>query len=797
MRVSGHTSLDNLQGLPLTCRAKLSQFWVESVEEYLGLTSAVPQTLLGQAMGVGPEVVDACKRSGFALLSAGSAEPLTRPTRGGTLGCLLDPVELELFEVEGKFGARRDRPLRGFTGPLPSEVRLLDCLPLAKNQGERGTCVAFASVALREFLADSRPSLSEQFLYWACKELDGSPAPGTYIHTAMSALATYGTCRAQTWPYQLNQIAENESQGPPPSGAVEEARGYRMLDTRTVEPSLLEHYKHVLAGDHGIPGMPVVQATLVFESWYMSPETHRTGKITMPLPGERPLPVGHAWCVVGYVDDRSVPGGGYFIVRNSWGEQWACESPEAAGHALVPYAYVERYAVEAFTGPVGAADQVGTESHDELARYVRRLAQPMRDLEKRLLPVGTTALMNELAPGEVMEDTPTNRKSFIDGDCTWSRKTRSKVWFPAEGEASADFEDQVARAAASEQQFLAAIDENMATSKGQPFPEVNPPPLYALLPWEPHIREVSVCADLTTDLADALRAQSGVPEGVDWPGSWRTRFMEASSLRVYAVRGLWAEIDVVAGFVSAMKMVRDASPSFQSPDARTVERVRGVYDGWASRHRRKRPRFVFMTLGSPFGWHGELQGMAGGNYWVVCSSPGDDGKWQVMTPPRFADRLSLSNFLDRLKPETRQQRISAIKACVDDLLDSHYEGNVHLELIRKRTGYRRSVIREAMAAMRERGGYRVYRTTEGTLAVDRETGKRGVKVRLSPRFQQVVRNTAASVLTAAVTVTLSKVFQRLSLGTSIIVGICVGTAQVYALSIVSKHIAGRLKGPEE
>jgi C1A family cysteine protease len=53
---------------------------------------------------------------------------------------------------------------------------------------------------------------------------------------------------------------------------------------------------------------------------------------------------------VGYVDDDAVPGGGYFIVRNSWGDYWAADSPEAPGHALIPYAYVEQFSLEAFTG---------------------------------------------------------------------------------------------------------------------------------------------------------------------------------------------------------------------------------------------------------------------------------------------------------------------------------------------------------------------------------------------------------------------------------------------------------------
>ncbi len=56
---------------------------------------------------------------------------------------------------------------------------------------------------------------------------------------------------------------------------------------------------------------------------------------------------GHALCLAGYVDDPSYQGGGYFIARNSWSDtEWAPESPEMSGYALIPYAYVAAYGRE-------------------------------------------------------------------------------------------------------------------------------------------------------------------------------------------------------------------------------------------------------------------------------------------------------------------------------------------------------------------------------------------------------------------------------------------------------------------
>ena len=56
---------------------------------------------------------------------------------------------------------------------------------------------------------------------------------------------------------------------------------------------------------------------------------------------------GHALCLAGYVDDPSYQGGGYFIARNSWSDtEWAPESPEMPGYALIPYAYITAYGQE-------------------------------------------------------------------------------------------------------------------------------------------------------------------------------------------------------------------------------------------------------------------------------------------------------------------------------------------------------------------------------------------------------------------------------------------------------------------
>jgi C1A family cysteine protease len=52
--------------------------------------------------------------------------------------------------------------------------------------------------------------------------------------------------------------------------------------------------------------------------------------------------------LVGYQDDTNAPGGGYFLLRNSWGTDWANQSYYGAGYGVIPYAYIQKYCWEAF-----------------------------------------------------------------------------------------------------------------------------------------------------------------------------------------------------------------------------------------------------------------------------------------------------------------------------------------------------------------------------------------------------------------------------------------------------------------
>lgn len=227
---------------------------------------------------------------------------------------------------------------------LASSINYVRKLPRVRNQAGRGTCVAHAVTCINEFAhaqtGASSPDLSEQHLYFETKLIDGMPtACGTWIIEAMKALAQVGQCSEVVWSYNPNPPC-NQHIGKP-SHADQNATQYKNYSIQ-LNPNEITAIKTFLA-----QGNLVAFSIPVYRSWLQSGETVRSGRITMPLPGESEIS-GHAMTIVGYQDQQEYPGGGYFIIRNSWGEQWGYQNIYAPGYGTIPYAYIQQYNWEAF-----------------------------------------------------------------------------------------------------------------------------------------------------------------------------------------------------------------------------------------------------------------------------------------------------------------------------------------------------------------------------------------------------------------------------------------------------------------
>jgi C1A family cysteine protease len=329
----------------------LGALHVETVEDALALWEVHElRPLLAAKLDVSQEYLAQRMelwRGKLSLSMAGMLEPLTDNALHELVFGLDEPEDIKNLLERSSHLDSFQTTYQADLGV--SEVNHVPLLQDVRNQGGRGTCVAFGTVALREFLLKSKDlRLSEQYLYWGAKQRDRNPdQSGTQIRHAISCLEEEGVCLDSSWEY--NPICEkSEDQGPPPQIPVQELEKFKILEGVQITANSVDSLRAVLSGQGDQPGRVVSIGVAVFNSWCRNPLTYRTGKFTMPLPGEKHVG-GHCMCLVGYKDDESWPGGGYFIVRNSWGENWASECPYGAGHGLIPYAYIAKYAWEAWT----------------------------------------------------------------------------------------------------------------------------------------------------------------------------------------------------------------------------------------------------------------------------------------------------------------------------------------------------------------------------------------------------------------------------------------------------------------
>jgi Papain family cysteine protease len=230
----------------------------------------------------------------------------------------------------------------------PPAVNLMQCFGPVRNQGKRGTCVAHATCAVLECqhmrLREERIDLSEQYVYWDAKQNDGRPDDeGTWLRVAMPCVEREGACQEEVWPYNPTKIPGDEAQGPPPANADSDASNHLLERPRELDGRDSAAIRAVLD-----EGRPVGISVPVYNNWYSNPAANALGLIPMPLPNSV-RKGGHAMCAMGYGWDTDFAGGGYLILRNSWGAGWATQSPVAPGYGAIPLLYIDRYGWEAWT----------------------------------------------------------------------------------------------------------------------------------------------------------------------------------------------------------------------------------------------------------------------------------------------------------------------------------------------------------------------------------------------------------------------------------------------------------------
>lgn len=228
---------------------------------------------------------------------------------------------------------------------LASSVNHIHELSSIRGQGSvRGTCTSFAVTSANEFSIYKRTGkyydLSEQHLFFETKVYEGDSECGSWVKSSMEIISNKGQCLESVWSYNP-QPPCIQNNGKPTNA---DSNGRQFKNTYfIINPNDILALKQTLSS-----GKIIAFSIPVYDSWYHSAESYRTGRITLPLPGEQGTG-GHAMAMVGYQDDNSSPGGGYFIIRNSWGTDWAKENYYGKGYGVIPYSYIANYNWEAFS----------------------------------------------------------------------------------------------------------------------------------------------------------------------------------------------------------------------------------------------------------------------------------------------------------------------------------------------------------------------------------------------------------------------------------------------------------------
>ncbi|HVP20382.1 MAG TPA: C1 family peptidase [Anaerolineaceae bacterium] len=230
---------------------------------------------------------------------------------------------------------------RPAAAPLPPAVDLRkQCSPV-RDQGQLGSCTGFAiAVGLREFLqiklGATLVPMAPMFVYYEERlmEHDVNQDAGAQPRDGLKVLAKIGCAPEADDPYNIAAFTNK-----PSAKAVADAAQYKIAAYHRLKN--LNDIQTCLAGGTG-----VVLGFKVYES-FESNAVAQTGKMPMPASGESVVG-GHAVFACGYQTDSGTAGGGYLIVKNSWGTGWGDN-----GYFYMPFAYVTPSLVsDAWTGLV-------------------------------------------------------------------------------------------------------------------------------------------------------------------------------------------------------------------------------------------------------------------------------------------------------------------------------------------------------------------------------------------------------------------------------------------------------------
>jgi len=220
---------------------------------------------------------------------------------------------------------------------LPKKIDHSKNMSPIKDQGELGSCVSFATAAMKEWQEQQELSeeigdpklftkgifydFSESWIYWNAKKLDPWPnEEGTSIRYAMKVLQKIGVPSEKAWPYSDNDY------GKPKKWAKKVAR-FAAIKSYWKINNLLELKTALVKG-------PVPIGIECFDEIFT---VGSNGIVHYPRNPRNPQG-GHAICTVGF-DDRKR----FIKFKNSWSVDWGKD-----GYGYLPYKYIQDFMWDAW-----------------------------------------------------------------------------------------------------------------------------------------------------------------------------------------------------------------------------------------------------------------------------------------------------------------------------------------------------------------------------------------------------------------------------------------------------------------
>lgn len=267
-------------------------------------------------------------------------------------GATLDPAEYDKAEVY--------EPLAdNVKNPLPERASLDAFAPPRLNQGQQGSCVAWASAYAARSIVQNKATgaapnkntaFSPSFMYNRIK-IENSGCQGSYILRAMDDMLKRGAVPFSQFAY-TDQSCSNR-----PDAAVEQSasryriKGFQRLSKSDDPQSPVDM---VAMKQYLSQGSPIVIGMMVGGTFMQEMQGQ---DVWLPTASDQRMAGfgGHAMCVIGY-DDYKLGGqnGGAFQIMNSWGPEWGKN-----GIAWVPYDAFQYFTKEAYAVyPMGESADV-------------------------------------------------------------------------------------------------------------------------------------------------------------------------------------------------------------------------------------------------------------------------------------------------------------------------------------------------------------------------------------------------------------------------------------------------------